>query len=846
MISAASVVRAGTRSGRRVLQQAVCAAACFAAAGGVFAQGVLEEVIVTAQKREQSAQDVGISITAFSGDQMKTLGFQQSIDIARMTPGVHTGGSLAGQTTMFTIRGVNQNDFTDSVESPIAVYLDEGYIAMGQGQTFSLFDLERVEIAKGPQSTLFGRNATGGVVHYVTRRPTREFEAYGDITYGEYNHINFEGAVSGPLGNVLSGRVAVMYNRFDEVLDNKYTAADAPLHPGTGLPMAGSPGGGEDMWNDDTLGVRAQLLFEPQDNMSLLVSGNYARSDLSSSPYQSSPTMAIFNDAGVWVNSVKVAPDEVCQARTIGVAGCTIIPGLDGRVPAGALALDGFGNPYPAGVSDGLRPVPGGDFFGYIDEDGPDLKTRGDFAYKDLSRLESWGVTGKFTWDLDAFTVTSVSDYKDYDKFVIMDVDAAPVPQSLFQTQAETRNFSQELRLNGETERTRWLAGFYYLWIKNQTVNGLAFPVTSPLLGLVGEIPGVPPTPIFVSFAGLDANNLIELETNSYSLFGQMEFDVTDRLTLIGGLRGIIEEKDYDFRAAAFANFADTAVDTGLELFPLVIDNLGGVQPFSESTSKTLWAGKLQLDYKFTDDVLVYFGVNRGVKAGSFNAQLQDGSPRLSRDRIGYKPEILTSYEAGVKSTLWDGRARLNGSVFYYDYKDYQAFLFVQSGGFVSNNDAETVGTEWELYVQPATGWDVMLSAAWFDAKVKNLELAPGHTVNTKPSFSPELQFAGLARYEWPAFNGTMSVQGDFSYSDEFYYNIRNFDSHRYDSYVIGNFRVGYTSGDERWSVAAFVENIADERYGAMGFDLSGLCGCSEDYYGKPRWWGINLRYNFR
>lgn len=149
-----------------------------------FAQGVLEEIIVTAQKREQSAQDVGIAITAFTGEQMKTLGFNESIDVANMTPGVHTGGSIAGQTTLFTIRGVTQNDFTDSVESPVAVYVDEGYIAMGQGQQFALFDIERVEIAKGPQSTLFGRNATGGVIHYITAKPTRDFETFVDVTYG--------------------------------------------------------------------------------------------------------------------------------------------------------------------------------------------------------------------------------------------------------------------------------------------------------------------------------------------------------------------------------------------------------------------------------------------------------------------------------------------------------------------------------------------------------------------------------------------------------------------------------------------------------------------------------------
>src|SRR5690606_25415126 len=210
----------------------------------------------------------------------------------------HTGGSIAGQTQLFTIRGVTQNDFTDSVESPVAVYLDEGYIAMAQGQTFGLFDLDRVEIAKGPQSTLFGRNANGGVIQYVTAKPTREAEAYGEFTYGSYDYMKFEGALSGPLSDSLSVRVAALYTSFDDILDNNYTAADAPIHPGTGQRMFGTPGGGEDMWNDDTVGIRGSLLFTPRDDMELYLMASYARQETSSGPYQSSPSMPVFDQAG--------------------------------------------------------------------------------------------------------------------------------------------------------------------------------------------------------------------------------------------------------------------------------------------------------------------------------------------------------------------------------------------------------------------------------------------------------------------------------------------------------------------------------------------------------------------
>ncbi len=129
------------------------------------------------------------------------MGVEDSIDIAAMTPGVHVSGNNGGQKTLFTIRGVTQNDFNDHTEAPVAVYVDDGYVAFGQGQLFGTFDLDRVEVLKGPQGTLFGRNATGGLVHYVSKRPTREFEAYVDTTYGSYDEIRVQSAISGPLSD---------------------------------------------------------------------------------------------------------------------------------------------------------------------------------------------------------------------------------------------------------------------------------------------------------------------------------------------------------------------------------------------------------------------------------------------------------------------------------------------------------------------------------------------------------------------------------------------------------------------------------------------------------------------
>lgn len=260
--------------------------------------GLLEEVIVTAQKREQSIQDVGIAITSWSGDQIDQMGLESSTQIADITPGVFTAGNLGGQTTLFTIRGVVQNDFLDVTESPVAVYIDEGYIPMIQGQSFATFDVERVEILKGPQGTLFGRNATGGLVHFITRKPTREAEAFADITYGSYDQVRFEGAVSGPLGENLSARVSGMYNKHDAIFDNHYPEGD----PGAAVYPFGNFGPGraepDDVWTDDSWAIRGQLLLEPSDDFEFLVSGFGAGTETSAGPTQSFPAVAVLDAQG--------------------------------------------------------------------------------------------------------------------------------------------------------------------------------------------------------------------------------------------------------------------------------------------------------------------------------------------------------------------------------------------------------------------------------------------------------------------------------------------------------------------------------------------------------------------
>ncbi|GIX17454.1 MAG: hypothetical protein KatS3mg119_1640 [Rhodothalassiaceae bacterium] len=784
---------------------------------------LLEEIVVTAQKREQNVQSVGIAIDAFSGEQLEDFGIQSSMDVATISPGVHVAGSHAGQQLQFSIRGVVNNDFNPVVETPNAVYLDEAYIAALPGQNFGLFDIERVEILKGPQGTLFGRNATGGLVHYISRQPTFDrWEGYADGEFGLFDSPadayggRITAALGGPLSDTVATRAAIYWKRHGGYLKNLY-----PLGAVGGAP---GPGAGADMGDDDTLGSRLILTFEPSDRLQIRLTGNFTRSRLASSPYQAKPTIAVFDEVGGGleiVNVLDVGPNET--RASIGPGGIDLGTDLDND------AL--FGSQDAPGSEFFGRFAPGGDFFGYRDPDGPGWLTSADFAFKDHNFTRSWGWNGRVKYDINQeITLTWIGDFKSYDELIFLDVDAAPVNQSANYAAIDATSVSQELRLNGRHGPLTWVAGFYYLNIDNNSDDGLKFPINS-------VVPGSP----------FDLNSEANLETNSYSGFVHVQYDVNERLSLILGVRLIEEKKDYFFEQAIYGTQSSFEIKTGPK-FAVIgpVFGPGGPEPFTAKTSDTLWAGVARVEYHVTPDVMLWASAKRGVKAGSFNAQLAGGLG-VPASAIPYRPEVLYAYETGLKSTILDGMGRFNANFFYYDYDDYQAFLFTGVSGVVVNNDATYKGLEGDLTLSPVDGLDIRLSGAWIDAKVKDVPLRVGGPIvrDVRPTYTPKFQANVMVGYAWPAFGGLMRIVGEGSYSSSFFYNLRNFDADKFGSYFLLNTRLAWTSPAERWEVAFNIRNLTQEKAGVLGFDLATLCGCNEVSYRAPRWFGLQVKYSY-
>ena len=820
------------------------AAAVAALSCSVAAQSLLEEVVVTAQKRDQGLQDVGIAVSAFTGDQLRAFDATDSFDIAAYTPGVHISGNLAGQNTQFTIRGVTQNDFNDIIESPNAVYLDEGYIAIAQAQTFALLDLERVEILKGPQGTLFGRNATGGVVSFFSKKPNfEEFEGFVQLDWGQFDVSNdasrhsIEGAFGGPISDTMAIRAAFRHSEQDPYLENLYPQGQPEFNV-FGLPFfpIGDPGegSGADLGDDDTTVGRLTLSIRPSDRLEITLSGNYADSELSTGPYQSKSTIALVEDVGGRSEVYNVIDTPANETRLSILTAGGVDSGLDGG--GDGLVDSPFGPGNCAAIGLCARMAPGADFFGYLDPDGDDFTFSSDFAFDDQGSTENAGLNARIEYELqNGMSFVSVTDHKSYKKKLFIDVDAAPVNQLANYGSVDATSLTQEFRLSGGSERSDWVVGAYYLNIDTDSSNALKAPPNS-IFGVIA-LPA-------------DVVTIASLETDSYSLFGQYEYQFTDAMRLIGGVRIMREEKDYVGNWGLTPSMGNDQVSYDTSMYIPNAAGAGDPLSYQDDLSESFWTGKLQFDYTPNDDLLIYAGVNRGVKAGSFNAALL-GAYLGGGGNAGvpYDEEVLTSFELGFKSTIAGGAARLNGSAYYYDYADYQAFLFVGVGGNSVNLDAETYGAEIELQASPTDRLDLILSASYVDATIEDLPLRNGSPLplrDVTPTYAPEVQAFAMARYTIPLSAGSsIAIQGDLSYSDEFYYNLRNFDADKFDSYTMINGLISWTSSDQSLVASLLINNITDERAGIQGFDLATLCGCNEVSYRAPRNWAVQVRKEF-
>lgn len=702
-----------------------------------LAQDTEEEVIVTAQRRAQSVQKVPISMTVFNGRKLEELGIDRAIELTAQTPnvGVFTIFGDAQQPS-FSIRGISLLSFSDSFEPPIGMYIDEVYVGSGVGQSMQLFDIERVEVLRGPQGTLFGRNTTGGLFSVTTRRPTAEFSLDASVQYGSYDDILIEVAGGGPIGDHLRFRLGGRYNTNDGWSKGFFD--------------------GRRYDDVDTIALRGSLEADLGDAVTGLLVVSYGKAD------QATPGFGITG----FLDPVTGAECSVKRIRT------------------GECAAPSIGN------------LTGNDLGGFRPGRTPG-QSPASFGHQPHQEVETFNAAVHLTADLgNGLSLTSVSGYgdtkKDYFEDLVVFSDGFTM---------DDEQFTQEVRLNGDSGPVTWVLGAFYFHDDK-------------------DLGSFDPTPVY-GFS-TDATQ----KTESWAIFGQATWAVTDTLNLTAGGRYTDETKDLHY-----------TTDFGID------------ETRSQSDGQFTW--RAGIEYQVMPETMLYANVSTGYKSGGFNAQFvfaPDGVDPVD-------PETITSYEAGLKSTFWDGRARLSASAFYYEYDDIQLGIFVNlpSGGFATRlrnaGDVEGKGAEIEFAVTPVEHLDITLGAGFVDTEFTTHAtiISAGKEFDTYHNglpMTPPVTLNGTVRYTIPLESGgDVWLQADGTWRDKHYFTVDDSPREGSPSYGLLNLRAGWNSEGDRWGVEAFVENVTDEKYLVFAADQTSDLGAVT--WGKPLWAGIAVRAHY-
>ncbi len=738
------------------------------ASGTVAAQAVLEEITVTAQKREQSLQDVGITVSAFSVEEMKSYGFSNASDIVSRVPSLDNYSTYGpGSSANITVRGIGLNDFGEGHEAPVTTYVDELYLVSVPAIDFALYDLERVEVLRGPQGTLFGRNSTGGLIHYVTAKPTRETTGFLSLGGGRFGEIKAEGAIGGSVSETVSGRLSFLAHHSDGFIENLNPQFD------------------EDGGQAGTNAFRGQVMFEPSEDLRISLKGEYADIDKIHTYYQQVPAVA---DPATGLFSL--APN-----------------GTD------------FAGYNEANFGAGARDVTRTSSPSSMQQDG----------YSLLARIEK---------DFGDVTLTSLTGYVTLDRQLEEDCDASPNVICVADFPYETDWVTQEIRLSEAVGAFRWTAGFYFLH-QDATNNPSAtfnVPVGGP--GAVDPATGLYNGPLFP--IALAAN--WEQQTDTYSLFGQAEYDFAERWTFIAGLRLGHDEKDFtDSDNATLRSCPGFPIPSNCFLPPT---GPGIANPYTNTYDEDLVSWKVELDFRPTDDVLLFGSISQGTKAGGFNNGFY--SPAASNlGLIPYGNETNLAYELGEKSVWFEGRLRVNASMFYYDYSNYQTFNWQGIGGLIINRDASAYGAEIEAEALVTEQLTARVGFGVLETEIEDVTgRASTFTADRDMSNAPGTSANGALVYAVPVrSNYSLTLQWDWNYAAERYTNNFNDPASELESYFKHNASVVIGYG-ENWQLAGYVRNISDELNESKVFVFSDL-GYAQTIYAQPRTFGATLTYSF-
>jgi iron complex outermembrane receptor protein len=693
----------------------------------------LEEIIITAQKREERLIDVPISVSYVDEKFLDEHTIYYLTDLGDKLANVVSGDSFASS---FTIRGIASSSAGSGFSPNMGVNVDE--VFMGRDRSFDtgLVDVARVELLRGPQGTLYGKNTIAGTLNVTTNRPTNEFEAITNLRYGDDDLIEARGTLSGAIiKDILLMRANLFTRQRDGYINNRTL--------------------GKDVNETDNWGGRLMTVITPSEALEIELRGDYYKQD---------------ENSGV--------------SETL-------------RTPNGAVL------PFPPFTTvppqDGEDRVVDQDTYGYLDR-------------------KVWGYSAKLEYAIDTYAITSISAWREQESDQLFDNDGGPLNGFDTGRGEDIQRFSQEIRLTSPIEeRFSWIVGAYYDWEEDKNNYHIGVGPGFPSAILPAVLGFSVPLPTAYQERSVTDN---KIKSESWSVFGSGSFDITDRLTLAGGLRYTDDEKDL-FYTQGPTQIAPPPNTLLIGLFALPFTLAGFPNGFDDDFSDSKFTGDVSLSYAFSHDLVSYVRYSRGYKAGGFQSDVI--SPPFAfvpgvPPNLSFDPEELDAYEIGLKAAWFGGTLQTTVAAFYYDFSNKQEQVNTGVSFRVSNAaKATSKGAEFEVVwtPPPVEGLRLYANLGVLNAEYDEFPLGGGVGTDfggNDLAGAPDLSASIGGSYIRPISEGlNLNISVDANHRGDYFTDAANTATLEIDAYTILNARAGIESNGGKWGLYAWGKNLTDE-----------------------------------
>jgi iron complex outermembrane recepter protein len=800
----------------------------------------LEEVLVTAQKRVQSLQDVPISVTAMQGDKLQSAGIPNMQALSDYVPNLYI--AAASVNTNIYMRGVGSGN-NQGFEQSVGMYIDGVYMGRGRQYRAGFMDLERIEVLRGPQGTLFGKNTVAGAINIISASPEVGEDMSGEIaaSYESHDGQTYEGFVQGSLTDTFAARLGFKNRMTDGYMDNEF--------------LDRSEG------QIDETGFRLTTVWQPTDNLDVTFKYSNTEYERVGSP----STTKLYLDPA---SRNELFPNRSAFASIAYLLTDVNFPNFAeiGREEFVVFKDNGYGNSGGETLGIGINP------------DGSDEE------YDNFVLDVNYEVAGG--------TLTSITGWSEYQYIDGVDVDWLPLQFIHRDDNQEFEQFSQEFRFASPGgEFFDYVAGVYYE--KSNLQFDRRVTLDANMDGLVPGLLGV--NSLFTVLSGgaynaeqIGRNHLYEQDSDSFAVFGQGTFNLSDTLRVTVGLRYTEENKEVDTNQ--FLSDSITGMDSPSENFFLRFIQATSfnayIYDFNEKRSTDKWLPSVNVQWDVSDNSMLYASFSQGFKSGGFT-DADDGEPggltpgafpcvpgqpvsacydpTNPNDDFEFEDEEVDAFEIGGKHTLLDGGMTLNWAAFYTQYDNLQTSIFKGLGFGVTNAaQSEITGIEIDMLWQATDRLRIGVSGAWLDASYDSFVDAPctaiqldrdplcgtpsGFTNNDLSgevtTYAPEYTGSVTFDYDLPLSNGLeWFVSGEANYRDDFEPGGDNDPVDSIDSYSKTNLRTGIRG--ENWEIMAYGRNIFDKEVIVQSFDTPVLAGTHSQFVDEGRVVGVRAKYSF-